>query len=261
MTPVELKGLIDSNRLALYGQPKWTFGQNTCNTYEVMVEKILQEDGTEIPAAGLLDEIEHDQELTCVFSEWFLRKSIQSALEITEKADANVTLSVNLLPGYANLPGFADKVRGIIEELGMNPRKLQFELSEAQRLSEEGTAALNALHDEDGIGLWIANFGTGFSNMDMLRHVHFDGLELDKSYAADVPDNEQTCRVVVAIQQMAQTLDLNICAKGIENMDQFDFYESLGFFKGQGYLIHEPIAIADMADYITMHGVHRRHNT
>ena len=260
MTSLELKGLIDSGRLLLYGQPKWTFGQDTCNTYEVMVEKILQDDGTELPAAALLDEIEHDQELTCIFSEWFLRKSIQTAMEITEKADANVTLSVNLLPGYANLPGFADTVRNLLEKFNMNPRKLQFELSEAQHLSDEGTAALNALHDEDGIGLWIANFGTGFSNMDMLRHVHFDGLELDKSYAAAVPDDDQTCRVVVAIQQMAQTLDLNICAKGIENMDQFEFYESLGFFKGQGYLIHEPMAISEMADYIAEYGVHRRHN-
>ena len=44
MTSLELKGLIDSGRLLLYGQPKWTFGQDTCNTYEVMVEKILQDD-------------------------------------------------------------------------------------------------------------------------------------------------------------------------------------------------------------------------
>ncbi len=259
MSPQELQTLIDRNAFVLYGQPKWTFGQNTCNTYEVMAEKILCEDGTEATAAPLLAEIEGDAELSRIFSEWFLRATIASALDITERADANLTLSANLLPAYANQSGFADTVRGVIRKLGMNPKKLRFELSEAQRLTDEGIAALNSLHDEDGIALWLANFGTGNSNMDLLRRVHFDGLELDRSYAAAVPEDEQTCRVVVAIQQMALTLDLNICAKGIETMDQFEFFEELGFFKGQGYLIHEPMPLEDLVAYLAENGVHRRH--
>ena len=110
-----------------------------------------------------------------------------------------------------------------------------------------------------GIGLWLANFGTGHSNVDLLREVHFDGLELDKSYGALVPGHEQTCRLVVAILHMAHTLDLHVCAKGIENQDQFEFFEELGCFKGQGFLIGKPMDMASMSDYIRKYAVRRRH--
>ena len=117
MTIEALRKLLESDALLLYAQPKWTFGQNTCNTYEVFVEKIRTEDGTLIPSREIVDEIERDPELTLLFSEWFLRKAVISALTVTEKADANVTLSVNLLPLYANQPDFAEQVRKLLDEV------------------------------------------------------------------------------------------------------------------------------------------------
>lgn len=106
---------------------------------------------------------------------------------------------------------------------------------------------------------WLAISGTGHSNVDLLREVHFDGLELDKSYGALVPGHEQTCRLVVAILHMAHTLDLHVCAKGIENQDQFEFFEELDCFKGQGFLIGKPMDMAQMSDYIRKYAVRRRH--
>lgn len=259
MTVDTLKKLLERDALILYAQPKWTFGQNTCNTYEVFAEKLRAEDGNLISARDIVQEIESDPELTLIFSEWFLRKAVISALTVTEKADSNVTLSVNLLPYFANQPDFADQVRQLLDETGLMPYKLQFELSEAQLLEPTGIRNLNSLHDEDHVGLWLGNFGTGHSNIDLLRDVHFDGIELDRSYAAAIPEDEQTCRVVVAIQQMADTLNLKVCAKGIENIDQFEFYEDLGFLKGQGYMIKEPMPVEEMIAYISEHGRHRRH--
>ena len=184
---------------------------------------------------------------------------MRSACDLTEQTDSNVTLSMNLLPLYADRESFVDDVVAMLKKTGLKPQKMQFEVSEAQDLTERGIANLNALHDEHGIGLWLANFGTGHSNVDLLREVHFDGLELDKSYGALVPGHEQTCRLVVAILHMAHTLDLHVCAKGIENQDQFEFFEELGCFKGQGFLIGKPMDMAQMSDYIRKYAVHRRH--
>ena len=58
---------------------------------------------------------------------------------------------------------------------------------------------------------------------------------------------------------MAHTLDLHVCAKGIENQDQFEFFEELGCFKGQGFLIGKPMDMAQMSDYIRKYAVRRRH--
>lgn len=251
--------MILNGAFELYGQPKWTFGKNTCNTYEVFAEKLHLPDGDVIPAWPVLEIVEKSEALTQIFSRWFMEKAMRSAITLTEKTDSNVTLSLNLLPMYANQDEFVDDVLGLLEKTGMNPQKMQFELSEAQNLSPKGEQNLNILHDEHGIGLWLANFGTGHSNIDLLRETHFDGLELDRSYAALVPEHEQTCRLVVAIQHLAHTLDLLVCAKGIETQDQFEFFEELNCLKGQGFLIAKPMDMEHMEEYVRTYAVRRGH--
>ena len=250
--------LILSNSFKLYGQPKWTFGKNTCNTYEVFAEKICLEDEQQIDARPFIELIEHDKNLTLLFSNWFLKAAVASQAALDAKTESHVTLSVNLLPLYACQDSIVQEVLHVLEVNGIKPEKLQFELSEAQNLDEKGIENLNRLHDEYGVGLYLANFGKGYANVDLLTEVHFDGIELDRSYAARVPNHEQVCRLVVAIQHMAHTLDMVICAKGIETQDQFEFFEELDCFKGQGYLIGEPMDMNKLTEYVYAHAVHTK---
>lgn len=256
MTRQLISELIAANAFELYGQPKWTFGKNTCNTYEVFAEKVHIPGGSVIPAHLLLELIEKDEVLTMLFSKWFLKAAIVSAAELSEKSNSHVTLSINLLPQYAGQESFVEQVISLIESTGFNPKKLQFELSEAQNLNETGIANLNKLHDEYGVGLYLANFGKGYSNINLLSEVHFDGIELDRSFAAGVPDHDQICRMIVAIQLLAHTLDLQVCAKGIETPEQFEYFDELNVFKGQGYLICKPLPMDELLDYISMYAVH-----
>lgn len=247
--------LIQNNAFELYGQPKWTFGKNTCNTYEVFAEVAHLPGGAAVPAALLLALIERDETLTLTFSKWFLNAAVFSAAELSEKTHSHVTLSINLLPQYASQEDFAAQVLQLLEKTGFNPAKLQFELSEAQNLSEKGCENLNHLHDEHGIGLYLANFGKGHSNIDLLGKVHFDGIELDRSFSAKLPD-DQTVRLICAIQNMADTLNLHVCAKGIETPEQFEFFDSLNVFKGQGFMIGKPLPIDELVEYINLYAVH-----
>lgn len=248
--------LILSNSFELYGQPKWTFGKNTCNTYEVFAGAVHMPGGGEIPAQLLLDLIEKDEDLTMVFSAWFIEAAMKTAAELSNKTHSHVTLSMNLLPQYASQENFVDQVLKLLEETGVNPAKLQFELSEAQNLSALGVENLNCLHDEHGIGLYLANFGTGHANINLLADVHFDGIELDKSFAAGIPHQDQMVRMVVAVKDLAHTLDLKVCAKGIETPEQFEFFEELNCFKGQGFMIGKPLPMKELKEYIEMYAVH-----
>ncbi|MBQ7849985.1 MAG: EAL domain-containing protein [Clostridia bacterium] len=256
MTKKLITDLIGSGAFELYGQPKWTFGKNTCNTYEVFAEQVHMPGGSTIPAQLLLEIIERDETLTMTFSEWFLEAAIESAAALSEKTNSHVTLSVNLLPQYAGQEGFVAHVLALTEKYGVNPRKLQFELSEAQDLNEKGIGNLNCLHDEYGVGLYLANFGKGHANINLLADVHFDGIELDRSFAAGVPEHDQTCRMIFAIQSFAHTLDLHVCAKGIETPEQFEFFDDLKCFKGQGFLIGKPLPMDELVEYINMYAVH-----
>ena len=256
MTQKLITELILSNAFELYGQPKWTFGKNTCNTYEVFAESVHMPGGSVLPAQLLLTLIEKDETLTMIFSQWFLKAAIVSAAQLCEKTNSHVTLSLNLLPQYAGQENFVEQVLSLLECTGFPARKLQFELSEAQNLNPVGIANLNRLHDEHGVGLYLANFGKGHSNINLLSEVHFDGIELDRSFAAGIPDHDQTCRMVFAIQTFAHTLDLQVCAKGIETPEQFEFFDDSKCFKGQGYLICKPLPMDELVEYIKMYAVH-----
>ncbi len=260
MTHQLVADLIQANAFELYGQPKWTFGKNTCNTYEVFAEQVHLPGGSVIPAALLLELIEKDDELTKIYSQWFLKAAIVSAAEMGEKTNAHVTLSINLLPQFAGQENFVEQVLSLLEMTNFPAKKLQFELSEAQNLNAAGIENLNLLHDEHGIGLYLANFGKGHSNLNLLSEVHFDGIELDRSFAAKIPDNDQMVRIVCAIQNMADTMNLHVCAKGIETPEQFDFFDQLKVYKGQGFLIGKPMPIPELLEYINLYAVHISEN-
>ena len=255
MDAKKIRDIIENNRLELRGQPKWTFGKNTCNTYELFPENIVQEDGTLVPSVPLLALIEESEELTLLFSRWFLDSALRMAVKLTEETKAHVTLSMNLLPLYANQASFYEEVKGFLDSACQSPEKLHLELSEAQSLTDQGVDNLNRLHDELGVGLLLGNFGTGHSNIDLLREVHFDGIELDRSFAALIPESELTCRVIISVLHLAHTLDLFVCAKGIENQDQFEFFEELDCEKGQGFLIGLPMPEEELKKYIEKYAV------
>ena len=63
-----ISDMILQNEMVLYGQPKWTFGKNTCNTYEVFVSYFRRHDGNLLPAWPILEIIEKDDALTMLFS-------------------------------------------------------------------------------------------------------------------------------------------------------------------------------------------------
>ena len=58
-----------------------------------------------------------------------------------------------------------------------------------------------------------------------------------------------------ALQHMADTLDIKLCAKGIENQEQFEFFEEIGIFKGQGPLIGSVMSLEELKDYLKRYGV------
>ena len=256
MTTKFISDLILSGAFELYGQPKWTFGKNTCNTYEVFAEVVHLPGGAEIPAQLLLELIKRDEKLTMIFSQWFLDAAVESAAALCQKTNSHVTLSIDLLPQYASQELFVDRVVALLERTGFNPKKLQFDLSEAQSLSVKGIENLNRLHDELGVGLYLANFGKGYANVDLLRDVHFDGSELDRSFAVGIPDNDQAELMVFAIQNFAHALNLQVCAKGIETPEQFEFFEELKCFKGQGFIIGKPLPMSELEEYIGMYAIH-----
>lgn len=251
--------MILQNDMILQGQPKWTFGKNTCNTYEIFVSHFRNQEGNLLPSWPILQVVEKDDALTQLFSIAVLWEAVRQTVRISDEANTNITLSLNILPKFAESDHFVEQVRSCLQETGLQSKHLQFEVSELQDLNEQGCANLNIVHDELGVSLVMGNFGTKHTNMPLLCKVHFDLIELDRSYAAQIPQNELACKTVVAVQHMADTLDMNVCAKGIDNQEQFEFFEEIGIFKGQGTLIGPVMTLDELKEYVTRYGLEKGH--
>ena len=257
MVQVSRQHIVDAlakDRFLLVGQPKWTLGKNTCNTYEVFIDLMIDEQDQRVPAQAFIPIIEADEALTMQFGAWFLEKAFTSGATLMKKLGVNLNISINLLGFQANRPEFADKVDMMLRKCNLDAGNVQFELSEAQPINETGIANLVRLHDQMGIRLVAGNFGTGYSTIDLLRHVPFDMLELSKDFTARITENERELRLTIAVLQMAQVLDLTVCAKGIETAEQMELLEHAGFYKGQGYLIGRPMPLDELEAFIRKYG-------
>ncbi len=101
-----------------------------------------------------------------------------------------------------------------------------------------------------GVKLLFDNFGIGSNNLFLLNRLPFDGIKLARCFSGGIPSDEKLIRILVSIAHLAHTLNMTVCAKGIENGDQFEFFGDLGFWKGQGYMIGPPMAEKKLHDFI-----------
>ena len=255
-----ISNMILQNAMVLEGQPKWTFGKNTCNTYEISVTHFRNPEGNLLPAWPILRIIEQDDALTQLFSTTLLWEAVRQTVRISNEVNSNMTLSLNLLPKFAENAYFVEQVRTCLEETGLPSKHFQFEVSELQDISPVGCENLNIVHDELGVSLVMGNFGTRNTNIPLLCKVHFDLIELDRSFAASIPEDDLTCRAVIAIQHMADTLDMKLCVKGIATQDQFEFCEEIGIFKGQGPLIGLAMPLEELKEYVQRYGLKKGHD-
>ena len=250
ITRAEIIDALTNDRFLMFGQPKWTLGKNTCNTYEVFIDLMIAEDKERVPAQAFIPAIEADEELTMQFGCWYLEKAFSSGARLMKNLGMDLNISINILGFQANRPEFVDRVSSMMDKTGLSGKHVQFELSEAQPLDKVGIANLNRLHDEFGIKLVLGNFGTGYSSVELLRHVPFDMLELSKSFTADITESERALKVTLAILQLAHVLDITVCAKGIETAEQLELLEEAGFYKAQGYLIGRPMPLEDLETFV-----------
>lgn len=244
-----LRTLIEEGAFELYGQPKWTFGKNTCNTYEVFAEVLHLPGGEAVPGYDFVRQIASDELSSRVFSQWFLENTLGMMRRLIDRTGCDLVVAINTWSHTINLPEFVEMTKAALDRHGLTPKNLEFELSEVDKLSVKGIENLKAVK-ELGVKLLLDNFGIGANNLFALNRIPFDGIKLARCFAAGVPDDEKLIRIMVSIAHLADTLDLTVCAKGIENGDQFEFFSDLGFCKGQGYMIGPPMAERKLREFI-----------
>jgi len=106
--------------------------------------------------------------------------------------------------------------------------------------------AINAL----GIGFSMDDFGTGYSALSQLKRLPLDQLKIDQSFVRDVLVGATDASIVLAIITLAQSLNLNLIAEGVETEEQCVFLQAHGCNAYQGYLFSPALPISGFEDFV-----------
>ena len=104
------------------------------------------------------------------------------------------------------------------------------------------------------IGVRIAcdDFGTGYSSLSYLKTLPIDTLKIDKSFIDDLASSTHDRAIIQAILLIAESLNMQIVAEGVETKQQLDILKDLGCHIIQGYYISKPKQIIKFDELIKM---------
>jgi EAL domain-containing protein (putative c-di-GMP-specific phosphodiesterase class I) len=91
-----------------------------------------------------------------------------------------------------------------------------------------------------GVKVSLDDFGTGYSSFEQLRTLPFDRLKIDRSFIAELRDNEGRSRIVDAIVSLGRGLNLPMTAEGVEDETILAALREMGGLKAQGYVYGKP---------------------
>jgi EAL domain-containing protein (putative c-di-GMP-specific phosphodiesterase class I) len=159
-------------------------------------------------------------------------------------------LAVNLSVRQLNDDGLAEDIRHVLQETGLEPSLLMLEMTESA-LMEDFNQSVERLQQLKTLGLNLAidDFRSGYPSLTHLRHLPIDTLKIDRSFVLNV-GKEQESAQVRSILSLAKSLEAEVVAEGVEELQQATALVEMGCRLGQGFLFSKPLAAAQVFDYL-----------
>lgn len=157
--------------------------------------------------------------------------------------DPKLTVTVNCSAEALNQRRFKHDLLLTMRRVGIDPHNLRLEVTEAALLAkpEQTRVVMNELRDL-GIRIGIDDFGIGVSSLAFLHRLPLDLLKIDQSFVHKILTCSETRDIVRTIINLAQNLNLDVVAEGVETAAQRDLLYDMGCSHAQGYLYSPPVA-------------------
>jgi diguanylate cyclase (GGDEF)-like protein/PAS domain S-box-containing protein len=243
---LDLRRAIDQNELILNFQPILALQTDELFGFEALIRWKHRERGILFPHQFL--PLAEGNGLITLIDFWVL-KQVCSQLQ---KWRRNFNLSqffrinVNISGRSFAQADFLDRLSRILKQTHTDPAQLNLEITETA-LMEKGQVMSSMISSlkEQGLGLHIDDFGSGYSSLSYLRHFSFDCLKIDRSFVTEISENHQSREITKTIIQLAHALQTCVIAEGIETAEQLQVIKSLGCEFVQGYLFSPPLTLSE----------------
>ena len=162
-----------------------------------------------------------------------------------------IELAVNISARQVEQPGLVDDVARALDASGLPPERLWLELTETALLPD-APFAIQTLERLRGLGVRVAldDFGIGHSSFARLKRLPIDGLKIDRSFVAGLPDDSVDMAIVTAIVMIARKAGITVVAEGVETAGQAQVLLKCGVEGAQGYHYGRPMPLADLRELL-----------
>lgn len=162
-----------------------------------------------------------------------------------------LTVAVNVSRIQLQSPSFAKSLHGVIAYTGIDPARLELEITESLFMDASEVVRKNLRSAmAAGFPLAIDDFGTGYSSLACLKDLPASKIKLDRAFVVDLPQDLRSFGVARAVSQLAGDLGINVVAEGVETAEQLQLLRQAGVNAVQGFHIARPMAEGDLVDWL-----------
>ncbi|RJX66372.1 EAL domain-containing protein [Tsuneonella suprasediminis] len=242
----DLREALDADELQLHYQPVVRIADSHVVGMEALMRWEHEERGWVSPATFI--PVAEETSLISSLGEWALHQACRDAMEWPE----TVRVAVIVSPRQFIANGFVEQVAGAIAASGIDPDRLELELTESVFMGDtEATEATFSRLKDIGVRLALDDFGTGYSSLSYLRSAPFDKLKVDKSFVDSCTMKDQNSeKIITAIIGLSKALGMETTVEGVEAFDQLNVVKQKGATLVQGWLYAKAMPQAAVLQHI-----------
>ena len=235
-----LREAIAKDEFVIHYQPVLTLATGEVVGVEALVRWRHPELGI-LPPANFIG-LAEETGLIIEIGETVLRRACLQTLEWEARGYGQLRMAVNISARQFQQKYFYERIVAILDETGLDPKRLELELTETS-IMENAVAAADLLGRLRALGVRLAidDFGTGYSSLSYLKMLPIDTVKLDRSFVSGATTDPKDAALVMAIVTLAHNLQLKVIAEGVETEEQKTFLRLLQCDEGQGYLFGKPM--------------------
>ena len=182
---------------------------------------------------------------------WVIKQALSDLKTIHKNQESNISMAINISGKQLNEDDFYQTVKQIIKELDVNPKFIEFEITETSIMKDiDSVIILLQKIKELGITISVDDFGTGYSSLSYLNRLPIDILKIDREFVMQLEDNSSSNSIVTATMALSKALKLTTVAEGVETMQQKEILSELGCNLIQGYLYSKPLALNNLLEFM-----------
>ena len=168
--------------------------------------------------------------------------AVKKLAEWTGTDRENLTISVNMSAKDFYSEDVYQILTDLTERYGVPCGRLRVEITETALLEDpDSSNAVIAKLRQEGFVVEIDDFGKGFSSLGLLKDIQADVLKIDMSLLREIENKPRSRTILESIVRMAESLQMNVVAEGVETESQLRSLEAMGCRLFQGYYFSCPV--------------------